>query len=56
MPRCRASLRQPLHREELAGEVGDVAEVQHLGLRRDRLLEALIQIVLRRRHREVDLR
>ena len=45
-----------LHREDLSREVGDVAEVQHLGPRRDRLLEPREEVVLRRRDREVDLR
>ena len=56
MPRDRASRDEPLHGEQLPGEVRDVAEMQHLGLRRDRLLEPLIQVVLRRRHRELDAR
>ena len=48
--------REPLHREQLPAEVRDVTEVHHLGLRRDRLLEPLIQVVLGRRDREVDAR
>ena len=38
-PACAMSA----HREDLPGQVRDVAEVQHLRLRRDRALEALGQ-------------
>ena len=47
--------RQVLHREDLPGQVGDVAEVQHLGARRDRAFEPRKQLLARRRHREIDL-
>jgi hypothetical protein len=47
--------RQVLHREDLAGEVGDVAEVQHLGARGDRAFEQAEQRLARGRHREIDL-
>ena len=33
-----------LHREDLAGAIGDVADVNHLGARRDRLLDAFRQV------------
>ena len=36
MPRARASSQISLDREDLAGQVRDVAEVQHLRRRRDR--------------------
>jgi hypothetical protein len=38
-------LADALHREDLAGEVRDVADQDHLRLRRDRLLEALVEVV-----------
>jgi hypothetical protein len=40
--------------EQLSRQVGDVAEVHHLRLRRDGALHPLIQVVLRRRHGEID--
>ena len=53
-PRLVADL---LHREDLPGEVRDVAEVQHLRRRRDRGEQPVGEIVHRlRRHRERDLR
>ena len=53
---ARAShARQVLHREDLAGQVGDVAEVQHLRARTDRAFENAVEILAGRRHREVHL-
>ena len=46
-----------LHREDLPGEVRDVAEVQHLGRGRDRAEQPIGEIAGRlRRHRERNLR
>ncbi len=46
-------LADPAHGEDLAGAVGDVAQQDHFGARRDGLLEALVEIVHGgRRHRK----
>ena len=51
-----AQLRDPLHRKDLARQVRDVADVDDLRPRRDRLLDAARQVILRRRrHGEGDL-
>lgn len=44
-----------LNREDLPGQVGDVAEVQHLGARGDGAFEHREQTFAGSRHREVDL-
>ena len=46
--------RNSLHREELGRQVGDVGEMKDLRLRRDRFLKPLVEIVLCRRHRELE--
>ena len=38
-----------VHRKDLAGEVGDVRDFDHLGLRRDRVAEHVDEVFLRRR-------
>jgi hypothetical protein len=45
---------QPLHREELGRQVGNVSEMKDFRPRRDRLLEPLVEIILRRRHRKLE--
>jgi hypothetical protein len=52
MPRVRA-MREALNRKELAGEIRDVTEVQDFRFRRDGLLDAGVEIVGGRRHREL---
>src|SRR5262245_57127766 len=47
---------EALDGEELAGDVRDVTDVQHPGLRSDRRLEPPVQVVLRRRHGELNAR
>ena len=55
-PPRTAQLRDLLHREDLAREIRDVADMNDFGARRDRFLDASRQVVLgRRRHRERDL-